>query len=80
MIWVVPTDIPEQQPRVEKLKTMEALKIAPLVVYLASDAARDVSGQIFAVRAKRDLIAIPSRRRRFIPLDRTQDVFTWDPI
>jgi hypothetical protein len=30
---------------------METSKIAPLAVYLASDQAKDVSGQIFAVRA-----------------------------
>ena len=30
---------------------MEAGKIAPMAVFLASEAAREVSGQIFAVRA-----------------------------
>ena len=30
---------------------MEAGKVAPMVVYLGSDAAREVTGQIFAVRA-----------------------------
>jgi NAD(P)-dependent dehydrogenase (short-subunit alcohol dehydrogenase family) len=47
----VPTDTPEAQARMEKLKTMEPRKIAPLAVYLASDAAAEVSGQIFGVRA-----------------------------
>jgi len=51
MIGSIPTDTPEQQARVEKLKKMEAGKIAPMAVYLASDSAADVSGQIFAVRA-----------------------------
>ena len=46
----IPAETPEQQERVERLKTMSADKIAPLVVYLASDAARDVTNQIFAVR------------------------------
>ena len=46
----IPAETPEAQARVERLKTMSADKIAPLVVYLASDAARDVTNQIFAVR------------------------------
>jgi len=51
MIGSIPTETPQQQARVEKLKKMEAGKIAPMAVYLASDSAADVSGQIFAVRA-----------------------------
>lgn len=51
MIGAIPTDTPEQQARVAKIKTMEAAKIAPPVVFLASDAAHEVTGQIFAVRA-----------------------------
>jgi NAD(P)-dependent dehydrogenase (short-subunit alcohol dehydrogenase family) len=51
MISSIPTDTPEQEARVEKLKKMEANKIAPLAVYLCSDQAADVSGQIFCVRA-----------------------------
>ncbi len=47
----VPADTPEAQARLDKLKTMEPRKIAPLAVHLASDAAADVSGQIFGVRA-----------------------------
>lgn len=47
----VPTDDPETAARIEKLKTMEPRKIAPLAVYLASDAGAGVSGQIFGVRA-----------------------------
>ncbi len=50
MIGSIPTDSPEQQARVAKLQQMTPEKIAPLVVYLASDAAEGVSGQIFAVR------------------------------
>jgi len=83
---------------------METAKIAPIAVYLASDASQDVSGQIFAVRANeiflmsqnRPLrsvhraegwtpqsvgeIAIPAMRAQFYPLERSQDVFSWDPI
>ena len=51
MIGAIPTETPDQKARVEKLKSMETAKIAPLAVYLASDAAAGVSGQIFGVRA-----------------------------
>jgi NAD(P)-dependent dehydrogenase (short-subunit alcohol dehydrogenase family) len=50
MIGSIPTDTPDQQKRVERLKSMTPDKIAPLAVYLVSDAANDVSGQIFGVR------------------------------
>lgn len=104
MIGTMPMETEEQRARVERLKTMESAKIAPLAVYLASDQARDVSGQIFAVRANEIFLmsqsrplrsvhdstgwtpqsvaerAIPALKSHFYPLDRSQDVFTWDPI
>lgn len=46
----IPAETPEQIARVERMKSMSADKIAPLAVYLASDAAADVSNQIFSVR------------------------------
>ena len=51
MIASIPAETPEAKARVAKLQRMEAGKIAPMAVFLASDAAKDVSGQIFAVRA-----------------------------
>lgn len=51
MIGSIPTDTPAQQARVKRMQTMETSRIAPVVVYLASDAAKDVTGQIFAVRS-----------------------------
>lgn len=51
MIGAIPSDTPEQQARVDRMKKMESAKVAPMAVFLASDAAREVSGQIFAVRA-----------------------------
>ncbi|NYT35486.1 SDR family NAD(P)-dependent oxidoreductase [Allopusillimonas soli] len=47
----IPAETPEEKARVQKLQKMEAGKIAPLVVYLGSDAAKDVTAQIFSVRA-----------------------------
>jgi NAD(P)-dependent dehydrogenase (short-subunit alcohol dehydrogenase family) len=104
MIGSIPTETAEQQARVEKLKSMETAKIAPLAVYLASDAAREVSGQIFGVRANEIFLfsqnrplrsvhrdggwtpetvashAMPALRAHFYPLERSQEVFSWDPI
>ncbi|MDG2406276.1 MAG: 3-hydroxyacyl-CoA dehydrogenase, partial [Paracoccaceae bacterium] len=39
-----------QRSRVEKLKSMSADKVAPLVTYLASDLSKEVTNQIFSVR------------------------------
>jgi len=50
MIGSIPTDTPEAQARVAKLKQMTPDKIAAMAVFLASDAASEVSGQIFGVR------------------------------
>jgi len=102
MIGSIPAESEDQKARVEKLKSMETAKIAPLAVYLVSDT--DVTGQIFAVRANEIFLmsqsrplrsvhraegwtaatiashAIPSLRSNFFPLDRSQDVFSWDPL
>lgn len=51
MTATIPADTPENLARIEKMKKMESAKIAPLAVYLASDAAAKVTGQIFGVRA-----------------------------
>ena len=66
MIGAIPTDSPEQVARVERLKKMDAGKIAPLVAYLASDAAREVSGQIFSVRANEIMTMGQSRPLRSV--------------
>jgi NAD(P)-dependent dehydrogenase (short-subunit alcohol dehydrogenase family) len=104
MIGSIPAETDEQKARVERLKRMETAKIAPLAVYLASDVAAGVSGQIFAVRANEIFLmsqsrplramhtaegwtpqsiaehAMPAMRSGFYPLDRSQDVFDWDPV
>jgi NAD(P)-dependent dehydrogenase (short-subunit alcohol dehydrogenase family) len=50
MIGTIPADTPQQVARLEKMKKMTPDKIAPMAVFLLSDAAKDVSGQIFGVR------------------------------
>src|SRR5471030_2535981 len=103
MIGTIPAETPDQKARVEKLKTMETAKIAPMAVYLASDASQHVTGQIFGVRANEIFLmsqsrplrsvhrsegwtpetiathAIPAMQAHFYKLDRSQDVFSWDP-
>jgi NAD(P)-dependent dehydrogenase (short-subunit alcohol dehydrogenase family) len=104
MVGSIPAETDDQKARVEKMKSMETAKIAPLAVFLASDQAKDVSGQIFAVRANEIFLmsqsrplrsvhraegwtpetvashAIPALRSTFYALDRSQDVFSWDPL
>jgi NAD(P)-dependent dehydrogenase (short-subunit alcohol dehydrogenase family) len=46
----IPTNTPEQAAVVEKLKQMTPDKNAPLAVYLCSDAAKLVTGQVFGTR------------------------------
>jgi len=66
MIGSIPTETEDRKARVEKLKSMETAKIAPLAVYLASDAAKEVTGQIFAVRANELFLMSQSRPLRSV--------------
>ncbi|MBY0305521.1 MAG: SDR family NAD(P)-dependent oxidoreductase [Sphingomonas sp.] len=50
LVATIPATTPAEEARIERLKTMSADKIAPLVAFLASDAAKEVSNQIFGVR------------------------------
>jgi NAD(P)-dependent dehydrogenase (short-subunit alcohol dehydrogenase family) len=50
MVGSIPEVTPEDQRRVAALRKLVPEKIAPFVVALCSDAARHVSGQVFAVR------------------------------
>jgi len=50
MIDSIPTQTDEEKRRVERFQKMTPETISPLVVYLASDKADGISGQIFSVR------------------------------
>jgi NAD(P)-dependent dehydrogenase (short-subunit alcohol dehydrogenase family) len=100
----IPAETPEQKARVEKIMRMGPEKNAPMAVFLASDAAKAVSGQVFGTRmnelflfsSPRPLrsvhnaegwtpekiaeIALPAFQSSFMPLDRSGEVFSWDPI
>lgn len=52
LIGTIPTETDSEKARVDKLKQMSPAHIAPLVAYLSSDRASDVSGQFFVVRGK----------------------------
>jgi NAD(P)-dependent dehydrogenase (short-subunit alcohol dehydrogenase family) len=52
MIGTIPTETEAQKARVDKIKKMGPEHIAPVAVFLASEAAKEVSGQIFGVRGK----------------------------
>ena len=55
MIDSIPAETEEEKARVAKFREMTPEKIAPLAVYLASDSADGISGQILSVRRQRDL-------------------------
>lgn len=104
MIGSIPTETEAEKQRVERLQQMTPEKIAPLVVYLGSDNAAGISGQIFSVRNNEIFLFNQTRPIRsihrsdgwtpekldaqlkgafgpsFTPLDRSGDVFAWDPI
>lgn len=104
MIGAIPTDTPEQQARVEKIKQMTPAKIAPICVYLASDQAHEVNAQVFAVRNNEIFLmsqprpirsvqrsegwtpeslaehGMPALKGSFVPVERSGDVFSWDPV
>jgi short-subunit dehydrogenase len=103
MIDSIPAETEEEKKRVERFQEMKPEKIAPLAVYLGSDRARDVSGQIFAVRNNEIFLFSQPRPvgtlhrpegwtpkaideqfagafgLSLTPLERSGDVFNWDP-
>ena len=104
MIGSIPAETEVEKKRVESLQQMTPETIAPLAVYLSSDGANGVSGQIFSVRNNEIFLFNQPRPIRtihrsdgwttaqldaqlkgafagsFTPLDRSADVFSWDPI
>src|SRR6476469_8817795 len=104
MIDSIPAQTEEEKRRVDRFQQMTPEKIAPLVVYLASDRAEGVTGQIFGVRNNEVFLFSQPRPIRTIhrsdgwtpekldeqlkgafgpsltPLERSTDVFSWDPV
>jgi NAD(P)-dependent dehydrogenase (short-subunit alcohol dehydrogenase family) len=104
MIDSIPAETPGEKARVERMQQMTPEKIAPLTVYLGSDSAEGISGQIFGVRNNEIFLFSQPRPVRtihrsdgwspdkieqqlkgafgpsFTALERSTDVFSWDPV
>jgi len=104
LIGTIPTETEEEKARVARMQAMGPEKIAPLCAYLASDLAKDVTGQIFAVRMNEIYLmgqsrpirsvqrsdgwtpqtiaehGMPAMKGSFFKLDRSADIFNWDPV
>ena len=104
MIESIPAQSEKDRRRIEAFQRMTPEKIAPLAVYLCSDAAADITGQILSVRNNEiylfnqprpiktihhadgwtpELLAAQLKTAfasSFTPLERSEDVFNWDPV
>lgn len=66
LIGTIPTETEAEKERVKRMQQMGPEKIASLAVYLLGDAAKDVTGQIFAVRMNEIFLMGQSRPIRSI--------------
>ena len=104
MTQSIPAQNDEQRARLSKLTRMTPDKNAPMAVFLASDAAREVTGQVFGTRLNEIYLfssprpirtlhraegwtpeaiaehALPALQPSFMPVDRSDEAFPWDPI
>ncbi|MGH7055359.1 MAG: SDR family oxidoreductase [Stellaceae bacterium] len=104
MTQSIPAQNDEQRARLAKLTRMTPDKNAPMAVFLASDAAREVTGQVFGTRLNEIYLfssprpirtlhraegwtpeaiaehALPALKPSFMPVDRSDEAFPWDPI
>jgi len=69
MIGTIPTETETQKSRVEKIKKLSPAHIAPVAAFLASDAAKDVTGQVFGVRGKEIMLFSHERPIMRVHLD-----------
>jgi len=104
MIESIPAQSEQDKKRLGAFQRMTPEKIAPLAVYLGSDSAADITGQIFSVRNNEIYLFNQPRPIKtihraegwtpeqlatdlksalapsFTPLERSEDVFKWDPV
>ena len=100
----IPSTTEQEKARVERLKKMTPETNAPLAVYLSSEDAKDITGQIFSSRLNELFIynqnrpvksvhngegwnpqkimeiAMPAFKPYLTPLERSGDVFSWNPL
>ena len=100
----IPSTTEQEKARVERLKKMTPETNAPLAVYLSSEDAKDITGQIFSSRLNELFIynqnrpvksvhnsegwnpqkimeiAMPAFKPYLTPLERSGDIFSWDPL
>src|SRR3989449_880131 len=72
MIGTIPTETEAQKARVEKIKQLSPAHIAPVAAFLATDQAKDITGQIFGVRGKEIMLFGHHR-----PIMRVHDAEGW---
>lgn len=103
MVGSIP-DTPDQAERLAKVQSLTPATVAPVAVFLASEAAANVTGQVFGVRRNEVFLfsqprpirsvhrsegwtpkflaqhMLPTLAPSFVSLDRSADVFSWDPV
>jgi NAD(P)-dependent dehydrogenase (short-subunit alcohol dehydrogenase family) len=104
MVQSIPAEDEAQKARLARSAQVTPDKVAPLVVYLASDRADGITSQILSARQNEIYLFNQNRPIRslhcsdgwtpqkladqlkgafatsFTPLERSQDVFSWDPV
>jgi NAD(P)-dependent dehydrogenase (short-subunit alcohol dehydrogenase family) len=104
MISSIPANTEAEKARVARMQQMTPEKNAPLAVFLASDLAEGVTGQVFVSRHNEIFLmgtilplrgmqrevgwtpehiaahALPALRTAMAPLNRSSDIFGWDPV
>lgn len=104
MVQSIPAENEEAKARLARSSQVTPEKVAPLVVYLASDRADGISGQILSARRNEIYLFNQNRPIRslhrsdgwtpqtlaeqlknafassFTPLERSPEVFSWDPV
>jgi NAD(P)-dependent dehydrogenase (short-subunit alcohol dehydrogenase family) len=104
MVQSIPSETEEEKARIARASQVTPEKVAPLVVYLASEEASGITGQILGARNNEIYLFNQNRPIRTLhrsdgwtpqklaeqlkpafatsltPLERSSDVFSWDPV